>query len=391
MASALLILIYIAFISLGLPDAVLGAGWPAMQSEFGVAYGLAGLVHMITAGGTIISSMLAGTMLTRFGTGKVTACSVGLTAVALLGFSLSPSFWWLPLAAVPLGLGAGAVDAGLNAFVAANYESRHMSWLHCFWGVGALSGPLILSSSLLAGHTWRFGYLSIAVLQFVLVGVLLATLRLWGMVGSGEEPDEPTNGDSSARSFLYPLRLKGAKSALVTFLLYCGIESTMGLWGGSFLFKIKGCDPASAARWVSLFFASITLGRFLTGFVTIRFSNDALIRAGCLTVLVGIALMLLPLPLPFALAGFALIGLGCAPIFPCMLHETPARFGKSNAQMLMGVQMAVAYVGATFLPPLFGFLAASTTLAMLPALLLAYAVVMLFAAERTSVQCQDAN
>ncbi|MGE9296178.1 MAG: MFS transporter [Puniceicoccales bacterium] len=385
MATGLLILIYIAFISLGLPDAVLGAGWPAMQSDFNVPYGLAGLVHMIAAGGTIISSLLAGKLLKRFGTGNVTAFSVGLTAIALLGFALSQSYWWLPLAAIPLGLGAGAVDAGLNAFVAANYESRHMSWLHCLWGVGALSGPLVLSTFLAGGYSWRYGYATIAVFQFALVAVLVATLRLWDKVPRHEDEEETVVGDASRRSFLYPFRLNGAKAAMVTFLLYCGIESTMGLWGGSFLFKVKGCDAAAAARWVSLFYGSITLGRFLTGFVTYRFSNTTLIRAGVVTILAGVALMLAPLPLPVALVGFGLVGFGCAPIFPCMLHETPVRFGKQNAQTLMGVQMAVAYVGATFLPPLFGIIASTTTLAILPAVILLYAGVMLFATERLRV------
>ncbi|HPO44303.1 MAG TPA: MFS transporter [Spirochaetota bacterium] len=382
MSTALLILIYFAFISLGLPDGVLGAGWPAMQSEFRIPYGLAGLVHMVTAGGTIVSSVSAGRVLRRFGTGKVAAFSVGLTAVALFGFSASPSFWWLILAAVPLGLGAGAVDAGLNAFVAAHYESRHMSWLHCFWGIGALSGPLVLSLFLSRGGSWRSGYLSIGILQFVLVGALALAMPLWAKVPGRDLGESPQN-ETSPRPFSFLLKLRGVKWTLATFLIYCGIESTMGLWGGSFLFKIKACDAASAARWVSMFYASITVGRFITGFVTYRLSNTALIRAGALTILAGVTLMLAPLSLPFSLAGFAFVGFGCAPIFPCMLHETPVKFGEKNAQVLMGIQMAVAYVGATFLPPIFGFVASATSLAILPAVLLGYACILLVGSERT--------
>jgi fucose permease len=380
MANALLILIYIAFVSLGLPDAVLGAGWPAIQSEFRVPYGFAGFVHMIIAGGTIVSSICSGHVLRKFGTGKVTAFSVGLTALALLGFSASPAFWWLLLAAIPLGLGAGAVDAGLNAFVAAHYESRHMSWLHCFWGVGALSGPLVLSIFLFRGGSWRHGYLSIAILQFVLVGVLVTAIPLWTKI-----PRRDLSSGSKTRplSFIFPLSFRGAKWTLVMFLLYCGIESTMGLWGGSFLFKIKACDATSAARWVSLYYFCITLGRFFTGFATYHLSNKTLIRAGTLTILSGVGLMLLPLSLPFALAGFALVGFGCAPIFPCMLHETPVRFGEDNAQSLMGIQMAVAYAGATVLPPLFGFVASATSLTILPLVLLGYACILLVGSERT--------
>lgn len=390
MATLLLTLIYVAFISLGLPDALLGAGWPVMQAEFAVPYGFAGLASMTISGGTILSSVFSSRVLRRFGTGRVTAVSVGLTAMALLGFSLSPSFWFLLLAAIPLGLGAGAVDSGLNAFVAQHYESRHMSWLHSFWGLGALTGPLVLSALLRRGTSWRSGYLSIAILQLGLVLLLVLAIPLWAKVqartrdalaGAGEaggaEPPAPH------QPLFFPLKIRGVKLALATFLLYCGIESTMGLWGGSFLFRTKGLDPAQAATWVSTFYASITLGRFMTGFVSYRLSNPALIRAGALTILAGVGLLLchLPLPLTLTLAGFILIGLGCAPIFPCMLHETPARFGSAHAQAIMGFQMAVAYIGATFLPPLFGFIANATTLALLPFFLVAYILLLLAASE----------
>ncbi len=382
MATLLLILIYVAFISLGLPDAMLGAGWPTMQSNLGVSYGFAGILHMIIAGGTIVSSAFAGRVLGKFGTGKVTAFSVGLTAVALFGFSCRFSFGWLLLAAIPLGLGAGAVDAGLNAFVASHYESRHMSWLHCFWGVGALAGPLVLSAFLWRGNSWRLGYLTIAVFQTILVVVLVTAIPLWAKVCS-RIPADPQQSGPLHQPFARLLALKGVKWTLATFLFYCGIEATIGLWGGSFLFKVKGLGAASAALCSSICYASITLGRFLTGFLTLRVPNATLIRAGALIVLAGVALMLVPGPLALSLAGFVLAGLGCAPIFPCLLHETPARFGEKNAQALMGLQMAIAYVGLTFLPPLFGFLAASTSLALLPVVLSAYACVLFTGTERT--------
>ncbi len=382
MATVLLVLIYLAFISLGLPDALLGAGWPVMQPELGVPFGFAGFASMIISGGTIFSAVFSTRVLKRFGTGRVTAFSVSLTAVALFGFALAPSFWWLLLAAVPLGLGAGAVDTGLNAYVAQHYESRHMSWLHSFWGVGALSGPLVLSALLAQGTSWRIGYLWIAIVQVVLVVVLIAAIPLWERVrrrSLGVEAAEAPQAEH--QPLFFPLRLKGAKLALAAFLLYAGIESTMGLWGGSYLFQAKGLDPASAATWVSLFFASITAGRFLTGFVTFHWSNKTLIRVGGLVILAGVALMLLPIPLPFTLAGFLLVGLGCAPIFPCMLHETPVRFGPTNAQAIMGFQMAVAYIGSTLLPPAFGFIASATTLALMPAFLLGYVVLLILSSE----------
>lgn len=382
MATLLLILIYAAFISLGFPDALLGAGWPAMQPEFNVPYGQAGLVQMVISGGTIIASIFSGRILRRFGTGKVTVVSVALTAIALFGFACSPSFGWLFLAAIPLGLGAGAVDAGLNAFVATHYESRHMSWLHCFWGIGALSGPLLISVFLAQGSSWRYGYLSIAILQVLLVGVLIAAIPLWGKVRDHKTADV-NHSDEPALSFANLLGIKGVKWALVTFLFYCSIESLMGLWGGSFLFKVKGLDAASAAAVVSLFYASIALGRFLTGFVTYKLSNAALIRGGILMIIVGIILMLLPLPLYFTLAGFFLVGLGCAPVFPCLLHETPVRFGAKEAPALMGVQMAAAYIGSTFAPPLFGVIASWDFLELFPVFLLGCGMVLLLGAEKT--------
>jgi fucose permease len=380
MATMLLILIYIAFISLGLPDALLGAVWPVMQKEFQVPFGFAGLASMLISGGTILSSIFSSRILRRFGTGLVTAVSVALTALALFGFAAAPSFWWLLLAAVPMGLGAGAVDSGLNSFVAEHYESRHMSWLHSFWGIGALTGPLLLSSLLARGASWRHAYLAIALLQSALVAGLFLALPLWKKVRwRGSAP--AAQAEAPHRALFFPLKVKGVKLALAAFFSYCGIEATMGLWGGSFLFRTKGLEPATAAAWVSSFYASITAGRFVTGFITFKVSNQNLIRAGGLVILAGLALMILPLSLPFTLAGFVLTGLGCAAIFPCMLHATPDRFGPRDAAAIMGFQMAVAYIGSTILPPAFGFLASATSLAWMPVLLLAYAAMMIASSE----------
>ena len=381
MATLLLVIIYLAFISLGLPDALLGAGWPVMQPEFGVPFGFAGLVSVVISAGTIVSSVVSSRVLRRFGTGKVTAVSVGATALALLGFSMAPSFWWLPLAAIPLGLGAGAVDAGLNAYVAEHFESRHMSWLHSFWGVGALSGPLLLAALLSGGGSWRTGYLTIGLVQVGLVVVLAASIPLWSRVRS-LKTEGATPVETEHQPLFFPLKVRGVKFALVAFFFYCGIEATMGLWGGSFLNHAKGLDPATAAGWVSAFYASITAGRMATGFVTMKVSNRDLIRAGCVVIGLGLALMVLPLPLPATLSGFLLVGLGCAPIFPCMLHETPVRFGSTQAQAIMGFQMACAYTGTTVLPPAFGFVAQVTTTAWMPFLLIAFALVLALGTEK---------
>lgn len=381
MATLLLVIIYTAFISLGLPDALLGAAWPAMQPDFGVPFSFAGILQIIISGGTIVSSINSGRLLKRFGTGRVTAFSVGMTAFSLLGFSFFPSFGWLLVAAIPLGLGAGSVDAGLNAFIAEHYESRHMSWLHSFWGVGALAGPLVLSFFFRRGASWRNGYFLIAILQCVLVLLLVFSIPLWAKVHSSSH-DEKTATPSKIPSLGAVIRMPNVMFALLTFLFYCGIEASMGLWGGSFLVKVKGFNPASAAIWVSAFYGSITLGRFITGFVTFKIRNIDLIRWGGATILLGIFLILVPVPVAVTLVGFLLVGFGCAPIFPCMLHETPVRFGREYSQSIIGVQMAFAYIGTTFLPPLFGFIASVTGLALLPVFLLVYIALLIVSSER---------
>lgn len=391
MATFFLILIYFAFISLGLPDSLLGVTWPVMQPGFQVPYSFAGIASMVISGGTIVSSLLSGRVIQRFGTGRVTVTSVLLTAVALLGFSLSPSFGWIVLLAVPLGLGAGAIDAGLNEYVAEHYEAHHMSWLHCFWGVGAMSGPLIMSRLIANNHSWRTGYLVVALIQFVLVGLLFFSLPYWSRVSNARpevkdgEASHPGNQKPAARGVFYPMQITGVKTVLIAFLFYCGIEVTVGLWGSSYLVHTRGLDTAAAAAWVSAYYGSITVGRLISGFVTMKIDNKKLIRSGQIIILSGVILLFLPLPPVFALAGFILIGLGCAPIFPSMLHETPVRFGRENAQLVMGFQMAAAYIGSTFLPPIFGFIASNFGMSLLPAFLLIYIAAMLASSEQINV------
>lgn len=382
MAVTFLIIIYLSFISLGLPDSLLGVAWPVMQGDLGASFGAAGYISMLISGGTIVSSLLSDRMITRFGTGTVTAVSVLMTAGALFGFSAAPSFLWLLVLALPLGLGAGAVDAGLNNYVAAHYKSHHMSWLHCFWGVGAMLGPMIMSGYISRDASWRNGYLTVAMIQFALVVLLFATLPLWKRAAHVLPSNYVQEEGVQQQKVSNPMKLPGVKMALASFLFYCGTESTMGLWGSSFLVQCKGIDAATAARWVSIFYGGITAGRFISGFITMRMSNRLLIRLGQITSLAGVFLLLLPLPNLCSLAGFLLVGMGCAPIYPCMLHETPVRFGKENSQMVMGFQMAVAYVGSTFLPPFFGAVASATTAGLLPIFLLVYVVGMLVTSEK---------
>ena len=403
MVTLFLIVIYAAFISLGLPDSLLGVAWPVAQKEFGASLGDAGIISMVISVGTVISSLFSSKLLKRFGVGKVTAVSVLMTALALLGFSFVPAFVFMILLAIPLGLGAGAVDSGLNEYVAEHYESRHMSWLHCFWGVGAMAGPLIMSQYMSLGVDWRMGYLTVAIIQFVLVAVLIATLPLWDKVAektsqkkqeadaNGENPGEPEREAdldppiaSGKGGFLAPLKIKGAKVALISFFLYCGVEMTLGLWGSSFLITEKGIDAAAAAQWVSLYWGGLTAGRLVSGFLAIRFNNQQMIRIGELTVLLGVVCLLLPLPQFVCLIGFILVGAGCAPIYPCMLHETPVRFGKEDAQSMMGFQMAVCYTGSTLLPPFFGLVATKVNVGLLPVFLLVYILIMLVSSEASN-------
>ncbi|WP_028596533.1 MFS transporter [Paenibacillus assamensis] len=395
MATFFLLIIYLAFISLGLPDSLLGVAWPIMHKEYNASFETAGLLSMIIAGGTIVSSSMSGLMLKWLGTGRITFISSLMTAAALLGFAYAPSLIWLIVLAIPLGLGAGAVDAALNNYVALHYKAHHMSWLHSFWGVGATIGPFIMSYYMVGSSGWRDGYFTIAMIQFALVVILLLTLPLWKRVvhkGNDESATDTTANHNEIDATISthdtqnkkgsPLKMKGAKATLLAFLFYCGTEATMGLWGSSFLVNVKGLPASVAAQWVSMYYAGITVGRFITGFITLKVSNKMLIRSGQFIALTGAVILLLPLPTTFSLIGFIMVGLGCAPIYPCMLHETPVRFGKEQSQHLMGYQMAVAYTGATLLPPLLGWAASLTTIAILPYVVVFFILAMLFGSER---------
>lgn len=386
MTTFLLVIIYLAFISLGLPDSLIGVAWPVMQSDFGAPLETAGFLFMTIAGGTIISSLVSGKVLKRFGTGKVTFVSVLMTAGALLGFHFAPSVVWLVVCAIPLGLGAGAVDSGLNDYVATHYKAHHMSWLHCFWGVGATLGPIIMAQFISGQNAWRDGYFAISGIQFALVIILFVTLPLWNKVTKHshvtlkEESKDFIEDDDAIN--VKPIQIKGVKLALASFLFYCGVEATVGLWGSSFLVNVRELSAATAAQWVSFYYAGITIGRFITGFITFKISNLMLIRMGQIIALVGAAFLFLPLPSIFSLVGFIMIGLGLAPIFPCMLHETPTRFGKQHSQTIMGYQMAVAYTGSTFMPPLLGFIASQSTIGIFPICIVIFLAAMLLISEK---------
>ena len=370
----LLAIIYLAFISLGLPDALLGSAWPTMYTEFGVPVSYAGIISMIIALGTIISSLQSDRLTRRFGTGKVTAVSVGITASALLGFSFTHSFWLLCLWAVPYGLGAGSVDASLNNYVALHYKSRHMSWLHCMWGVGATAGPYIMGFALSSGQKWNSGYLYIAVLQIILTGILVFSLPLWKGRSAGGE--STSTADGKALSLGEIIRIPGAREIMLCFFCYCALEQTSGLWASSYLTLFKSIPAETAARFAGLFYIGITVGRALSGFLTMKLNDVQMIRLGQGIIAAGILTLFLPGPAFLSLAGLILIGLGCAPVYPCIIHSTPAHFGADKSQAVIGVQMASAYIGTCIMPPIFGLIANHISVGLFPLYLLLILLIM---------------
>lgn len=378
----LLGIIYLAFISLGLPDSLLGSAWPSMYQEFSVPVSYAGGISMIIAVGTIISSLQSDRLTKRFGTGKVTAVSVLMTAAALFGFSISHSYIALCLWAVPYGLGAGSVDASLNNYVALHYASRHMSWLHCMWGVGASVGPYIMGYALTGGQTWNMGYRYIAFLQILLTAILLFSLPLWKQNGKGEQELQESEKSRKPLTLAEIVRIPGAREVMTAFFCYCALEQTTALWASSYLVLRHEMSADAAAGYASMFFTGITVGRALSGFLTVKLNDTWMIRLGQMVALVGIAAMFLPFGKESSLVGLVLIGLGCAPIYPSIIHSTPEHFGADRSQAMIGVQMASAYVGTCLMPPVFGLIANHISASLLPVYLLAILALMVLMHER---------
>ncbi|NEG70142.1 MFS transporter [Bifidobacterium choloepi] len=426
MASLLLAVIYLAFISLGLPDSLLGSAWPTMSISLGAPLSWAGGISMTISAGTIVSALLSDRMTLRFGAGKVTACSVALTALALFGFSIAPNYWVLILLAIPYGLGAGGVDAALNNYVAVHYASRHMSWLHSMWGLGALVGPYIMSYAIGADQGWQWGYRYIGIIQIVLTAVIVFSLPLWknrsaatipasqtaaqpdmsddaGVVARAGEATAAaranvaddaatapyvTAGDTGADpspanpakplGFRAVFRLPGAPEILLMFFCYCAVEQTTILWASTYMVHADGFDAATAAQYASLFFIGITVGRMLSGFLTMKFPDWTMIRIGQALLLVGVLIMVLPLPGTWnSLVAFVVLGFGCAPVYPCIIHSTPGYFGADKSQAIVGMQMAFAYVGTLAMPPLFGLIAQYVSVRLLPWYILLFTILMI--------------
>lgn len=374
MISFLLAIIYLAFISLGLPDSILGSAWPVMHETLGVSVASQGILSAIICMGTIISSILSDTFIRKFGTGIVTVVSVGMTAAALFGFSISGSFWLLCLWAVPYGLGAGSVDAGLNNFVALHYKAHHMNWLHCFWGIGATLGPYIMGFCLSGGSTYHSGYRVISIIQLVLTAGLLFSLPLWKSAERGESIENKVEPKQIRMKELFGL--SGAKQILAAFFCYCALEATTGLWGSSYFVMNRGIRPETAAKWGSVFFLGITIGRFAGGFLSMKLNGRNMVRLGQLLAAGGVLMLAFSSGEVLLCSGYILIGLGCAPIYPSLLHATPDHFGKEVSQAIMGMQMACAYLGSTLMPPLFGLIAGYVDIAWYPLYLFVFVLVM---------------
>lgn len=386
MIHLLLIIIYVSFVSLGLPDALLGAAWPTMCQDLQVPVSYAGIIALIISAGTVVSSLLADRIHRRLDTGRVTAISVGMTAVALLGFSLSREYWQLCLWAIPYGLGAGSVDASLNNYVAVHFASRHMSWLHCMWGIGASIGPYIMGAALTGGMRWNSGYLAIALLQFLLTAVLLCTLRLWK---AGGEAGEECGKKREVLTLRQILAIPGAKEVFLAFFCYCGLEQTCILWGSSYFVLVVGLGEEAAASLASLFMLGITGGRLISGFLTYRINDKNMIRLGEGIVFLGVLFIFLPFGKVTTMIGLLLCGLGCAPIYPCVIHSTPSHFGEERSQALIGIQMACAYIGICCMPPLFGLIANHISAGLLPVYLGVILVLMTAMNEQVNRKTKD--
>ena len=379
MISLLLAVIYAAFISLGLPDALLGSAWPVMHAQMNVPLSYAGIVTFTIAMGTVVSALLSDRLTLKLGAGRVTALSVSLTALALLGFSISNQYWMLLLFAIPYGLGAGSVDAALNNYVALHYSNRHMSWLHCMWGVGCSIGPSIMGWALTGSQAnWPLGYRVVGVMQLVLTGIILLSLPLW----KGRAAADPSGEKVKPMSISELVRLPGAKEIMITFFCYCALESTAGLWASSYLVFHHGLDKETAASCAALFYIGITAGRALNGFIAERFTDTVLTRVGFVIMGIGVLTLLIPLGKFAAMAGLIILGMGCAPTYPCIIHATPIRFGREKSQAFIGVQMASAYMGSTLMPPLFGLIANHISVGLYPVYMTAILLLMAVMHER---------
>lgn len=377
MVTFLLFLIYIAFIGLGIPDSLFGTAWPAIYAEFHLPISYASFVTVIVSCGTIISSMISARVIERFGTNKVSAFSTGLTAAALLGFSFSGSLIPMCLCAVPLGLGAGAIDTALNNYVALHYSATHMSFLHCFYGIGVSVSPYILSLVISGKYGWRGGYRIAFGIQLFIALLLVFTLPVWKKAHGQEKK---ASGDTAGSLTLKEIvRLPGVRLMWLLFITSCAIECTCGGWGSTFLVEYKHMAPDRAAQMVMYYYIGMALGRFLSGLMAMRLGSWQIIGIGQGVLGAALFLLLLPASPYLSAAGLFLVGLGNGPLFPNFNYLTPQNFGEDASQSVIGTQMAAAYLGIMLAPALCGILAQFMGMWIFPFYLLAFYLIMVFA------------
>ncbi len=379
---SILVVIYVVFISLGLPDSLFGVTWPVVHKDFMIPESFASLYSIITGLCSGGASFIAGYLIRKFGTPRVTYFSILLTAIGLVGISFSPNIIVMMIFTVVMGYGAGAIDTGLNNYVSLNYKARHMSWLHCFWGVGVTLSPLIMSNFLSDNSEWRIGYRIIALIQFSISIIVLIALKKWIKEDKKSNKVEADNNSESKLSIISVLKRKGVITSILSQGLYCSMEFLIGTWGASYLVNSFGYLPDTAARWVSLYYGGIMIGRLISGFISIKANDNTLIRGGITVAFIGIMILLLPLG-TFSPVGLLLIGVGFGPIFPSILHSVPERFGKEYSADLTGFHMGGAYGTGFLVQLIFGYVATATTFNITPFVLLGLIICLISANEHT--------
>lgn len=378
----LLAVIYIVFISLGLPDSLLGVAWPVIHIEFGVAEGFASVFSIIVGACTGAVSFVAGRLIRKFGTGRVTLFSILLTAIGLVGISFSPNIVVMMIFSVILGYGAGAIDTGLNNFVSLHYKAHHMNWLHCFWGVGVTASPIIMSYFLKGENaSWRSGYRFIAMLQLIIAFIVLFSLKKWKSVENETQTEENKTAEKG-ESALGIVKRKGVFTSIISLGLYCSMEFLVGTWGATYLVNVYLLSPDEAAKWISLYYGGIMIGRLLSGFISMKTSDDNMIRGGIAVAFIGMLVLALPIGRA-SFAGLMLIGVGFGPIFPSVLHSVPQRFGSEYSADITGFHMGGAYILGFLTQIVFGYVASATTFSITPYVLLVICLVLLADNELT--------
>ena len=378
MYGLLLAVIYLVFISLGLPDSLLGSGWPAIHTELNLPVSYMGFVSMTISCGTVISSLLSDKLTKKIGTRAVVSISIFLTVAALFGFSLSSRFWMLIVFAIPYGLGAGAIDAALNNYIALHFKAKHMSWLHCFWGVGTIVSPFIMGYAV-TNATWHDGYRIVGFIQLAIAIIMLLSLPLWKRKQNTDEARR-----QKSVGLIGALKIKGVPFLLIGFFAYCAAEATTMYWASTYFVEVKKISTEEAANLASLFYIGLTAGRFISGFITEKLGDRKMIIIGTCILTCGIVFLLLPVnSYVFAIAAFLVIGLGCGPIYPCIIHSTPNQFRAENSGAIIGIQMASAYIGTTVIPPLFGLIGHAIGFTVMPVYLLIFVALMITMTELT--------